>query len=51
MTRTRPPTAPSTRRKFARVLPLWGDLHLSRPAVPFYLWADVGGDDERFTRG
>jgi N-succinyldiaminopimelate aminotransferase len=37
--------------KFARVLPLLGaSLPLTRPAGAFYLWADVGGDDERFTR-
>ena len=37
--------------KFARVLPMLGaPLRLSRPAGAFYLWADVGGDDEHFTR-
>jgi len=37
--------------KFARVLALVGTpLRLSRPGGAFYLWADVGGDDERFTR-
>lgn len=37
--------------KFARVLPLLSpQLKVERPAGAFYLWPDVGGDDERFTR-
>ena len=37
--------------KFARVVPLLGaHLELERPAGAFYLWPQVGGDDERFTR-
>jgi N-succinyldiaminopimelate aminotransferase len=37
--------------KFARVLPLLTPvLNIARPAGAFYLWPDVGGDDERFTR-
>lgn len=37
--------------KFARVLPILAPVtKVERPAGAFYLWADVGGDDERFTR-
>jgi len=37
--------------KFARVLPILTPLlNVGRPAGAFYLWPDVGGDDERFTR-
>ncbi len=37
--------------KFARVIPILSKgLKFERPAGAFYLWADVGGDDERFTR-
>jgi N-succinyldiaminopimelate aminotransferase len=37
--------------KFARVLPVLIPLmNVGRPAGAFYLWPDVGGDDERFTR-
>jgi N-succinyldiaminopimelate aminotransferase len=37
--------------KFARVLPLLSPvLDVPRPAGAFYLWPDVGGDDERFVR-
>ena len=37
--------------KFARVLPLLApQLPVSRPAGAFYLWPEVGGDDERFAR-
>ncbi len=39
------------RAKYAGVLPVLAPvLPLERPAGAFYLWADVGGDDERFTR-
>ena len=39
------------RAKYAGVLPVLSPvLELERPAGAFYLWADVGGDDERFTR-
>jgi N-succinyldiaminopimelate aminotransferase len=39
------------RAKYAGVLPVLAPvLALDRPAGAFYLWADVGGDDERFTR-
>jgi len=39
------------RAKYAGVLPVLAPvLQLERPAGAFYLWADVGGDDERFTR-
>ncbi len=39
------------RAKYAGVLPVLAPvLQLARPAGAFYLWADVGGDDERFTR-
>ena len=39
------------REKFDKVIPiLSGVLGIERPAGGFYLWADVGGDDERFTR-
>ncbi|HEY0767768.1 MAG TPA: hypothetical protein VGD47_07400, partial [Steroidobacteraceae bacterium] len=37
--------------KFARVLPMLTPLlDVERPAGAFYLWPDVGGDDQRFTR-
>jgi N-succinyldiaminopimelate aminotransferase len=37
--------------KFARVLPILAPvLKVEKPAGAFYLWPDVGGDDERFTR-
>jgi N-succinyldiaminopimelate aminotransferase len=37
--------------KFARVLPILAQvLDVKRPDGAFYLWPDVGGDDERFTR-
>jgi N-succinyldiaminopimelate aminotransferase len=37
--------------KFDKVIPiLSGALHVERPEGGFYLWVDVGGDDERFTR-
>jgi len=37
--------------KFARVLPLLAPLlEVSAPAGAFYLWPDVGGDDEQFAR-
>ena len=37
--------------KFDRVLPILAPhLDVSRPDGAFYLWPDVGGDDERFTR-
>ncbi len=37
--------------KFARVLPVLAPLlPVSRPAGAFYLWPEVGGDDERFAR-
>ncbi len=39
------------RAKYAGVLPVLAQvLDLERPAGAFYLWADVGVDDERFTR-
>lgn len=39
------------RAKFAGVLPVLAPhLAVSAPAGAFYLWPDVGGDDERFTR-
>lgn len=39
------------REKFAQVAPLLAPhLDFEVPAGGFYLWADVGGDDERFTR-
>ncbi|MCU0759785.1 MAG: succinyldiaminopimelate transaminase [Steroidobacteraceae bacterium] len=38
--------------KFAGVLPVLAPvLPVERPAGGFYLWADVGGDDEAFVRG
>jgi len=38
------------RRKFDRVLPvLHAAIHAARPAGGFYLWLDVGGNDESFT--
>lgn len=37
--------------KFARVVPLLAPhLEVARPEGAFYLWPEVGGDDERFTR-
>src|SRR5258708_6677055 len=37
--------------KFARVLPVLRPMmDVTQPAGAFYLWPDVGGDDERFTR-
>jgi N-succinyldiaminopimelate aminotransferase len=37
--------------KFAKVLPVLAPvLQVEKPAGAFYLWPDVGGDDERFTR-
>jgi N-succinyldiaminopimelate aminotransferase len=37
--------------KFDRVLPILAPhLDVTRPDGAFYLWPDVGGDDERFTR-
>jgi N-succinyldiaminopimelate aminotransferase len=37
--------------KFDKVIPiLSGVLDVERPEGGFYLWTDVGGDDERFTR-
>jgi N-succinyldiaminopimelate aminotransferase len=37
--------------KFERVLPILTPvLRVEKPAGAFYLWPDVGGDDERFTR-
>jgi N-succinyldiaminopimelate aminotransferase len=37
--------------KFERVVPMLSPvLQLERPAGAFYLWPEVGGDDERFTR-
>jgi N-succinyldiaminopimelate aminotransferase len=37
--------------KFERVLPILAPvLKVEKPAGAFYLWPDVGGDDERFTR-
>ena len=37
--------------KFARVLPVLAPvLKVSRPAGAFYLWPEVGGDDEEFAR-
>jgi N-succinyldiaminopimelate aminotransferase len=39
------------REKFDRVLPILSAvLDVARPAGAFYLWPDVGADDERFTR-
>jgi N-succinyldiaminopimelate aminotransferase len=39
------------RRKFDRVLPILQPvIDARRPAGGFYLWLDVGGDDEAFTR-
>jgi N-succinyldiaminopimelate aminotransferase len=39
------------RRKFDAVLPVLAErFPVERPAGGFYLWLDVGGDDERFTR-
>jgi N-succinyldiaminopimelate aminotransferase len=40
------------RRKFDRVLPILGPvIEATRPAGSFYLWLNVGGDDEAFTAG
>ncbi len=37
--------------KFERVIPILADvLDVEKPAGGFYLWTDVRGDDERFTR-
>ncbi len=37
--------------KFEKVIPILSDvLRFARPAGAFYLWADVGGDDEQFAR-
>ncbi|MGH8211021.1 MAG: succinyldiaminopimelate transaminase [Steroidobacteraceae bacterium] len=37
--------------KFERVLPILASvLKVEKPAGAFYLWPDIGGDDERFTR-
>jgi N-succinyldiaminopimelate aminotransferase len=37
--------------KFARVLPILAAvMKVEKPAGAFYLWPDIGGDDERFTR-
>jgi N-succinyldiaminopimelate aminotransferase len=37
--------------KFDRVVPILAPvIRVERPAGAFYLWTDVGGDDERFTR-
>jgi N-succinyldiaminopimelate aminotransferase len=39
------------REKFARVLPVLSPvLDVQKPEGAFYLWVDVDGDDERFTR-
>ena len=39
------------RQKFEQVLPIIGQvLPVDRPAGGFYLWPDVGGDDEQFAR-
>jgi N-succinyldiaminopimelate aminotransferase len=40
------------RRKFDRVLPILAPaIRAQRPAGGFYLWLNVGGDDEAFTAG
>jgi len=37
--------------KFAQVLPILAPvMNVEKPAGAFYLWPDIGGDDERFTR-
>jgi N-succinyldiaminopimelate aminotransferase len=37
--------------KFERVLPIIAPvMRVEKPAGAFYLWPDIGGDDERFTR-
>jgi N-succinyldiaminopimelate aminotransferase len=37
--------------KFERVLPILTPvMQVEKPAGAFYLWPDIGGDDERFTR-
>lgn len=39
------------REKFARVVPILQPvLDFAAPSATFYLWADTGGDDERFSR-
>jgi N-succinyldiaminopimelate aminotransferase len=39
------------REKFAAVLPILSPaLKVTAPAASFYLWPDVGGDDEEFAR-
>jgi N-succinyldiaminopimelate aminotransferase len=39
------------REKFDRVLPILEPvMRVSRPDAAFYLWPDVGGDDEAFVR-
>jgi N-succinyldiaminopimelate aminotransferase len=39
------------RQKFQQVLPILGEvMTLQRPQGGFYLWPDIGGDDELFTR-
>ena len=39
------------REKFAKVIPILApQLRFTKPEGGFYLWADVGGDDEVFTR-
>ena len=39
------------REKFEQVLPILAPvMRVEKPAGAFYLWPDVGGDDERFTR-
>ncbi|HZO24126.1 MAG TPA: aminotransferase class I/II-fold pyridoxal phosphate-dependent enzyme, partial [Steroidobacteraceae bacterium] len=38
-------------QKFDRVLPILAQIwRVERPAGAFYLWPDIGGDDEEFTR-
>jgi N-succinyldiaminopimelate aminotransferase len=38
-------------QKFARVLPILAPvMDVARPAGGFYLWPDIGGDDEAFTQ-
>jgi N-succinyldiaminopimelate aminotransferase len=40
------------RRKFDRVLPILAPvIDVDRPAGGFYLWLNIGGDDEAFTAG
>jgi N-succinyldiaminopimelate aminotransferase len=39
------------REKFERVLPILSPvLEVKEPDGAFYLWVDIGGDDERFAR-